>query len=103
MHIKSIKKQEVEELLRFKITDEQFEEALEYAKRKQAYIYELEPRSVVLHPWYLVQLTAEYVRSLAFSKLTMDLCRTLHNMEKEHPIKDQGAPMDNHIVTVPAL
>ena len=53
--------------------------------------------------WYLVKLTEEYVRSLAFSKFTMDLCRTLRDMEKEHSIRNQSAPTDNHIVAVPAL
>lgn len=98
-----IKKQEVEELLKCRITNEQFEEALECAKQKQAYIYRLEQRPVVLQHWYLVKLTEEYVRSLAFSRFTMDLCRTLRDMEKEHSAKDQSAPTDNHIVAVPAL
>ena len=53
--------------------------------------------------WYLVKLTEEYVRSLAFSKFTMDLCRTLRDMEKEHPITDRSAPTDIHIVAVPVL
>ena len=34
-----MEKREVEALLKRKITDEQFEEALEYAKEKQRYIY----------------------------------------------------------------
>lgn len=59
--------------------------------------------SIVLQHWYLVKLTEEYVRSLAFSKFTMDLCRTLQDMEKEHPIINQSAPTNNHIVAVPAL
>ncbi len=37
---------------------------------------------MVLQHWYLVKLTEEYVRSLALSKFTMDLCSTLHDMEK---------------------
>lgn len=100
---KKVKKEEVEELLGCEITEKQFDKALEYAKRKQDYIYRQEHRAVVLQHWYLVKLTEEYVRSLALSKLTMDLCRTLHDMEKEHPVKDQCTPMDNHIVAVPAL
>ena len=83
-----VEKREVEELLGCEITDEQFEEALKYARHKH---------------WYLVKLTEEYVRSLAFSKFTMDLCRTLQDMEKEHPIINQSAPTNNHIVAVPAL
>ena len=72
-----VEKKEVEELLGCEITDEQFEEALKYARHKQEYIYQRERRQVVLQHWYLVKLTEEYVRSLAFSKFTMDLCATL--------------------------
>lgn len=100
---KIIKKGEVEELLGCVITDEQFNEALEYARKKQEYIYNREHRAVVLQHWYLVKLTEEYVRSLALSKFTMDLCSTLRDMEKEHSVKNQSAPTDSHIVTVPAL
>lgn len=86
-----VKKEEVEQLLGSEITDEQFEEALKYAKHKQEYIYQREKRPVVLQHWYLVKLTEEYVRSLALSKFTMDLCRTLRDMEKEHSVKNQSA------------
>ena len=99
----NVEKREVEELLGCTITDEQFEEALKYARHKQAYIYQREPRKVVMQHWYLVKLTEEYVRSLAFSKFTMDLCRTLRDMEKEHPITDRSAPTDIHIVAVPGI
>lgn len=98
-----VKKGEVEELLGCVITDEQFDEALDYARRKQKYIYGREHRAVVLQHWYLVKLTEEYVRSLAFSRFTMDLCSALRDMEKEHSVKNQSAPTNNHIVTVPAL
>lgn len=101
--VEAVRKSEVEELLGCGITDEQFEIALKYAQHKQEYIYQRENRLVVLQHWYLVKLTEEYVRNLAFSKFTMDLCRCLHDMEKEHPVKDQGAPSDNHIVAVSAL
>lgn len=102
MQKQEVKRQEVEELLGFGITDEQLREALECARRKQEYIYQLEQRPVVLQHWYLVKLTEEYVRSLAFSKFTMDLCRTLRDMEKEHSANCQSAPTDNHIVAGPA-
>lgn len=98
-----IRKEEVEKLLKYKITNKQFYEALEYAKRKQEYIYKREQRPEVLQDWYLVKLTEEYVRSLAFSKFTMDLCSMLRDMEKEHSVKDQSAHTNNHIVAVPAL
>lgn len=96
---KAVRKEEVEELLEFEITNEQFQEALKYAVHKQDYTYELEGDKRILQHWYLVKLTEEYVRNLAFSKFTMDLCRTLRNMEKEHSVKNQSALTDNHIVT----
>ena len=99
----NVKKEEVEELLECEITDEQFREALKCAERKQAHIYGLEKKPVVLQHWYLVNLIEEYVRSLAFSKLTMDLCRELRDMEKEHSVRNQSAPTDIHIVSASAL
>lgn len=98
-----VKKGEVQELLGFDISDTQFEEALEYAQRKQQYIYNCEKRPEVLQDWYLTQLIAECVRSISFSQLTMDLCRTLRDMEKEHSTISQSAHTDNHIVAVSAL
>lgn len=99
--MEEITKQEVEEQLGQEITAEQFDEALEYARRKQEYIYDRERREVVLQHWYLVTLTVEYVRNLAFSRFTMDLCAKLLNMEKEHSVKDQSALKHNHIVAQP--
>ena len=99
-----VRKAEVEELLEFSITNEQFLEALEHAKRKQTYIFERDERTVVLQHWYLVKLTEEYVRSLVLSKFTLDLCRSLTDMEKEHQVnKNLGTPQDTHIITVSAL
>jgi len=94
----SVRKREAEQLLGCEITDEQFNEALGYAKRKQEYIYRQEHRAVVLQHWYLVKLTEEYARNLAFSKFTIDLCSFLRDMEKEHPVENQSAPTYNHIV-----
>ena len=98
MQIEEVKKEEVEELLRCRISDGQFEKALKYARDKQGYIYQRDKRPVVLQHWYLVKLTEEYVRNLAFSEYTMDLCEKLRNVEKERPEKEKGAQMDNHIV-----
>lgn len=80
-----VRKQEVEKLLGCGITEGRFSEALSYAVKKQAYIYGCEKREAVLQHPYLVMLTAEYVRDLAFSQITMELCREACNMEKEHP------------------
>lgn len=96
-----VEKKEVEELLGCEITDEQFEEALKYARHKQEYIYQREHRQVVLQHWYLVKLTEEYVRSLAFSKFTMDLCSALRDMEKECSDKVRNTLISNHIVPQP--
>lgn len=95
-----VTKSEVEELLGQRIPDDQFEEALNYAKRKQEYSYNREKNPAIMENWYLAELTKEYVCSLAFSRFTMDLCRTLRNMEKEHSAKSQSAQTHNYIVTV---
>ena len=78
-------KMEVEQLLGCHITDEQYIEAFKYAKDKQDYIYKQEKRATVMQRWYLVKLTEEYVQSLEFSRLTMDLCKKHDDMEKEYP------------------
>lgn len=87
---------------RIEITDEQFEQALKYARHKQKYIYQREQRKVVLQHWYLVKLTEEYVRNLAFSKFTMDLCSALRDMEKECSDKVRNTLVSNHIVSQPS-
>lgn len=102
-HEQNNKKEELEELLGMQITEEQFEEALGYAKQKQIYIFQREKRLVVMKRRYLIKLTEEYIRNLAFSRFTMDLCRTLSYMEKEHSTKSQSTPTDNHIVQASAL
>lgn len=58
-----VEKREVEELLGAEISEDLFRKALEYAKRKQAYIFSREKRSVVMEHWYLVKLTEECARS----------------------------------------
>lgn len=93
-----VTKKEVEELLECEISDELFTDALAYAKNKQAYSYEREKRDVILQHWYLVKLTEECVRALAFSRFTMDLCETLNNIEKERSVKNQSTHTTNYIV-----
>jgi len=93
-----VTKQEVEELLECEITDELFRDALAYAKKKQAYSYQREQRAVIMQHWYLVKLTEECVRALAFSRFTMDLCETLNNIEKERSVNDRSTPTTNYIV-----
>lgn len=86
-----MKKEEIEELLGYHITESQFLEALKYAKRKQEYIYKTTQRKVVLKQWYLIRLTMEYVKNLEFSRMTMQLCQELDHMKKEYP-KKTGTP-----------
>lgn len=100
---KTVQKEDVERLLGCTITDGLFQEALKFASRKQAYIFERDGSPVALQDWYLVKLTEEYARSLALSKYTMDLCSELADMEKEHQAKGTGAPTSTHIITVSAL
>lgn len=97
-----IRKEDVENLLGCRITDNQFAEALGYAARKQEILYKRRGNPEVLHRGYLIKLTEESVRSLALSRFTMDLYRNLCNMEKEHPAGAAVPKMDNHIVSVPA-
>lgn len=85
-----ISKSDVETLLGFVITEMQYKEALELAKKKQQYIYKNTNRKVVLQSWYLAKLTEEYVRTLSLSKLTTDLCELInYDMKKEHPVKTE--------------
>lgn len=55
MQQSDVEKREVEELLGAEISEDLFQKALEYAKRKQAYIFLRENRSVVMEHWYLVK------------------------------------------------
>ena len=87
-----IAKSEVEELLKCEVSNEVFEEALAYAKKKQQYTYETEKRAVIMQHWYLVKLTEECVRALVFSRYTMGLCEMLRNMEKSTRSLDTSAP-----------
>jgi hypothetical protein len=94
----NVTKEEVEQLLGYQITDKLFKQALEYAGRKQEHIFLIDERPVVKQHWYLVKLTEEYARSLAFSRKTMDLCRMRCNMEKEHLVNKTEAPYKSTIL-----
>lgn len=87
-----MEKREIEEMLNSSVSDKLFSEASGYARRKQQYIYDRDKNPVVLQEWYLKQLTAEQVISLSFSQFTMDLCRTMRDMEKEHSALSKSAP-----------
>lgn len=94
-----IKKEEVEKQLGYRVTDNEFNYALQQAKRKQKRIYALEKRAVTKERCYLVTLTCEYVMDMAIMRQGMDLCRMYWDMEKEHLFNKQGAPTNNHILT----
>ena len=97
-----VEKGEVEELLGCEITDEQFEQALKYARHKQKYIYQREQRKVVLQHWYLVKLTEEYVRNLAFSKFHNGFMQCTERYGKECSDKVRNTLVSNHIVSQPS-
>lgn len=82
----NVKKSDVERFLGYSITDEQMENALQHARRKQKILYERSGREAVLGHRYLISLTAEYVKCLALSAFTVELWE-LCNMEKEHPAR----------------
>ncbi len=69
-----ISKAKLEVVFGSSITDSMFEEALNCARKKQAYIYQREKREEVLQEWYLLELTKEYIKSITLSKFTLDLC-----------------------------
>ena len=80
-----ISKTELEAVLGSSITDSMFEEALNCARKKQAYIYQREKREEVLQGWYLLELTKECIKSITLSKFTMDLCREVFKTKEECP------------------
>ena len=93
MQQSDVEKREVEELLGTEISEDLFQ---------KAYIFSQEKRSVVMEHWYLVKLTEECARSLAFSWFTMALCKELNNMKREPGIC-HSSPTLNHIVPVPGI
>lgn len=74
MKVKNVSKSRVEEMLGSKITNQQFADALAFAERKQAYIYQTTGNPVALQGWYLEKLTQEYVLSLELTRVTMEAC-----------------------------
>ncbi len=92
-------KEEVEAALEGAITDEEFAYALEYASRRQRIIYDLEKRAEVLEKDYLVRLVSEHILIQRLSDLTVTICKTVYNMEKEHPFKKNKALHGTPIVT----
>ena len=78
-----ISKTELEAVIGSSITDSMFGEALNHARCKQAYIYQHSKRDEVLQRWYLLELIKEYVKSITFSRFTMDLCREVCKTKEE--------------------
>ncbi len=98
-----VTKREIEMLIGENIDKNLFEKALEYARRKQADIYEREKREVILERWYLEDLVRGYVISLTLSKVTLDFCKLINyrmdDMEKSAHIENYvDAQETTHIV-----
>jgi hypothetical protein len=87
-----LNKVDVEELLGFEIEDDVYEIALSYAKRKQRRLLENHESKAPAETWYLCKLTEEYVHSILLSEATLDLCKLMHNIEKEHLAKSRSTP-----------
>lgn len=98
-----MEKREVEGMIGAELSENFRRAALTYAERKQQCIYEQCHDPAVMQKWYLSTLMEEFFKRTAFSEMTMNLCRTLRNMEKEHSAKSQSAQSDIHIVTGSAL
>lgn len=77
-----VRKEEVEKLLGYEISEENFEEALDHAKRKQKLLSKIDKRPVIMEHWYLIMLIKEYVEICAFSKFTVERCKRLIDIEK---------------------
>lgn len=90
----------VEREMERQISDDEYEAALEAAKRKQELVSD-PAHSYVRDPGYLVLLVCDFIRQNALSDFTMEVCRTL-NMEKEHSFRRTERPMDTPIVAVSA-
>lgn len=75
---------EIESAVGFKISDEQYKRAFEYATKKQAYIYKREQRQEVLEVGYFKILITEIVKQFALTDFTICLGKELYNIEKEH-------------------
>lgn len=94
-----ISKTKLETILGSSITDSVFKEALNCAKKKQAYIYQREKREEVLQEWYLLELTKEYVKGITLSKFTLDLCLEV-NKTKAECLQETDTQQMNHSFNV---
>lgn len=90
-------RENIENELNTKLTDEQFEEAYEMAAMKQQFVFAREHRNVIMSIWYLEMLVLEYVRNLAFSHYTMDLCEVCGNKKSTYQTR-QALTKPLHIV-----
>lgn len=70
-----VKKEEVERELGFSISNSQFQQALEHARRKRERICQRAESRETLSHWYLVKLTEECARGIVLSKYTVDAFR----------------------------
>lgn len=96
-------KREVKGMIGSELPEDLRHAVLAYAERKQQCVYEQCHDPAVMQEWYLSVLMEEFIKRTALSEMTMNLCRALRNMEKEHSAKSQSAQLDIHIVTGSAL
>lgn len=93
-------KQKVESELGFTITEEQFRQSEERARKKQSGIISRfgDACGIRRKPEYLAELIYEDIMADIFSKATIFVAENMLNMEKEHSANCQSTPIDNHIV-----
>lgn len=86
-------KSKIEKEFGIKISDQQFLDANKRAKKKLNEVIERfgDGNGQRNKPDYLADLIYEDMASVILMELL--------NMEKEHPVNDQSAPTNNHIVT----
>lgn len=89
-----ITKNQVENTLGFHITEEMFENSLEYAKRKLCFIISQfgDEGGIRQRTEYLLILICESIQAECFSEITILTTISMQNMEKERSAICQNTP-----------
>lgn len=83
-------KESIEDMLGFKVSDEDYKRAEERAMSKQKRIFESTKNEDVLKASYLKQLIYEAVREMRFTQISLDVCELIEDMKKEHLAHSKG-------------
>lgn len=79
-------KDQVEQKLMFDISEEQYQQSIERAKKKLLFIISMfgDCDGIRRKPEYLIELISEDIIMNIFSKVTIIAAQNMINMEKEH-------------------